>query len=171
MTPVRSSSSIRRGWGPLSPRLRRAHRHGPFFWPATSRTIWPICFSAVGFIYAGDDAPNGAQPLKSHCMKAPVTVRILRVDFGDWTGLTWGTSPARFGISAYQWLDLMDKAALPRCESAQTFPRGIEPAFREIIGGHAGGRRHRLSRRRGPDARPPARSAQRWRASGSTTPA
>ena len=95
----------------------------------------------IDFIYASPmrRAQQTLEPLKSHCPKADVTVPdFCEVDFGDWTGLTWEQVHARFGISAYQWLDMMDKAALPNGESAQTFRARIEPEFRKIIGRHAG---------------------------------
>lgn len=95
----------------------------------------------IDFIYASPmrRAQQTLAPLKSHCAKADVTVPdFCEVDFGDWTGLTWEQVHARFGVSAYQWLDMMDKASLPNGESAQAFRARIEPAFLKIIGQHAG---------------------------------
>ncbi len=60
------------------------------------------------------------------------------VHFGDWTGLGWQEVFEKYQISAFQWLDLMDKAELPNGECSQKFRQRIEPELRKIIAQHSG---------------------------------
>jgi len=95
----------------------------------------------IDLIYASPmkRAQQTLEPLKSHGAQAAVTVADFReVDFGDWTGLTWEQVHARYDIHAHQWLEIMDKAAMPNGESTETFRARIEPEFRRIISQHAG---------------------------------
>ena len=55
------------------------------------------------------------------------------VDFGDWTGLNWDEVQARFNMSPYQWLHLLDQAAIPNAETGRQFRARIEPALRAIL--------------------------------------
>jgi broad specificity phosphatase PhoE len=63
---------------------------------------------------------------------------LKEVDFGDWTGLAFGQVQARFGVSAWEWLDQLESAAIPNAESAQSFRARVEPCLRQIIRSHAG---------------------------------
>jgi broad specificity phosphatase PhoE len=63
---------------------------------------------------------------------------LQEVDFGAWTGLTFGQVQERFGVSAWQWLDQIESAAIPGAESAATFRARIEPCLRQIIRDHPG---------------------------------
>lgn len=95
----------------------------------------------IDFIYASPmrRAQQTLAPLADLCPKAAVTVTAFReVDFGDWTGLTWEQVHARFGIRAFQWLDQMDKGALPNGESAEAFRSRVEPDLHSILAQHAG---------------------------------
>jgi len=72
---------------------------------------------------------NGAPP--------PVIMPDLReVDFGDWTGLGWEEVRRKFDVSAYQWLELLERGAIPNAESGATYRARIEPCLREILKRH-----------------------------------
>src|SRR6185436_19596841 len=43
---------------------------------------------------------------------------LREVDFGDWTGLTWEQVHAKYQVSAFQWLDMLERAAIPNAEDA-----------------------------------------------------
>ncbi|MBM3836401.1 MAG: histidine phosphatase family protein [Verrucomicrobia bacterium] len=58
---------------------------------------------------------------------------LREVDFGSWTGLTWEDVKVRFGISAFQWLDQLDRGLMAGAESAGGFRERIEQALREIL--------------------------------------
>jgi len=69
----------------------------------------------------------------------PVIVDDLReVHFGDWTGLTWQEVHDKYQVSAFQWLDMMEAAAVPGGECSQTFRARVEPVVKEILTRHQG---------------------------------
>ena len=80
-------------------------------------------------------------PLAVNGMPQPIFLPDLReVDFGDWTGLTWEEVHARFQIRAFQWLDQLECAAIPKAESAQMLRARVEPCLRQILARHLGQR-------------------------------
>ncbi len=78
-------------------------------------------------------------PFVSGRAQTPVTLAGLReVNFGDWTGLSWEQVKEKFGISAFEWLDQLDRAAIPNAESGAMFRERVEPCVQQILRGHAG---------------------------------
>lgn len=78
-------------------------------------------------------------PLASHCAKPPVEYAGFReVDFGEWTGLTWEQVHAKHGVSAFDWLDRIDKGAIAGAETGAGFRARVEPGLRQIIKDHPG---------------------------------
>jgi broad specificity phosphatase PhoE len=79
------------------------------------------------------------QPWVVNGVPRPTIVPDLReVDFGIWTGLTFGQVQAQFGVSAWEWLDQLESAAIPNAECAATFRARLEPCLRQIIQAHPG---------------------------------
>lgn len=73
-------------------------------------------------------------PMNAKRGHVPEIVQKLReVDFGDWTGLNWDEVRVRFNVSAYQWLHLLDQAAIPNAETGRQFRARIEPAVKAIL--------------------------------------
>jgi broad specificity phosphatase PhoE len=73
-------------------------------------------------------------PLLSSQLPPPIVLPALReADFGDWTGLGWDEVLSRFGVSAFDWLRLMDAGAIPNADSAQTLRARVEPCLRSIL--------------------------------------
>jgi broad specificity phosphatase PhoE len=69
----------------------------------------------------------------------PIILPDLReVDFGIWTGLSWEEVHAKHGISAFQWLDQLEEAAIPKAENARTFRTRVEPCLKRILAEHPG---------------------------------
>jgi broad specificity phosphatase PhoE len=69
----------------------------------------------------------------------PVILPGLReIDFGDWTGLTWDAVLEKHKISAFQWLDQLERGAIPNAESGADYRARIEPCVREILRKHSG---------------------------------
>jgi broad specificity phosphatase PhoE len=64
---------------------------------------------------------------------------LREVNFGDWTGLAWDQVRARYGVSAWEWLDQLERAAIPNAESAAALRARVEPCLRQIIRDHPGG--------------------------------
>jgi alpha-ribazole phosphatase len=63
---------------------------------------------------------------------------LCEVHFGDWTGLSWQEVHDKFQVSAFQWLEMMEKAAVPNGECSRTFRARIEPHLKNILETHAG---------------------------------
>ena len=79
-------------------------------------------------------------PLLANGSPRPVVMEDLReVDFGDWTGLVWEQVQEKFGVSAYSWLDQLERGGMPRAESARSLRARIEPCLRLVLQRHPGG--------------------------------
>ena len=78
-------------------------------------------------------------PLLVNGTPKPVILQDLReVDFGDWTGMAWEEIQARFGISAFAWLEQLECDGIANAESAETLQERVEPCLRQILAAHAG---------------------------------
>jgi broad specificity phosphatase PhoE len=78
-------------------------------------------------------------PLLLNGTPQPVILPGLReVDFGDWTGLAWDDVHARFGISAYQWLEQLECDGIANAECGETLLDRVEPCLRQILAAHPG---------------------------------
>jgi len=86
-------------------------------------------------------AQQTLQPLAAARKSPPVTMPGLReVHFGDWTGLSFADIKAKFNLSAWQWLDLLEQTAIPNAESVPEFRGRVEPHLRQILQDHPGGK-------------------------------
>ncbi|HMP84818.1 MAG TPA: histidine phosphatase family protein [Verrucomicrobiota bacterium] len=69
----------------------------------------------------------------------PVILDGLReVDFGDWTGHEWEKIQEKFGISAYQWLQLLETGGIPNGEPLAAYRSRVEPCVRQMLDSHSG---------------------------------
>ncbi|MBL9137796.1 MAG: histidine phosphatase family protein [Verrucomicrobiales bacterium] len=74
------------------------------------------------------------EPLRARLPLAPVLVDDLReVDFGAWTGLRWDQISERFGVTAYDWLDSLERGAMPDAEPEEIFRRRVDRALKRIF--------------------------------------
>lgn len=76
--------------------------------------------------------------LTNYKIAAKTIPDLHEVHFGDWTGLGWQEVHDKYQVSAFQWLEMMEKAAVPNGECSRTFRSRIEPALQEIIKLHSG---------------------------------
>ena len=84
-------------------------------------------------------AQQTLQPLLANRKNSPVTAHGLReVHFGDWTGLSWAEVKTKFNISAFQWLDQLEKSGIPNAETVSAFRERVEPHLQEILKAYAG---------------------------------
>jgi broad specificity phosphatase PhoE len=78
-------------------------------------------------------------PLLVNGTPKPIILQDLReVDFGDWTGMAWEEVHAKFGISAFAWLEQLECDGIANAESAETLQERVEPCLRQILAAHAG---------------------------------
>jgi broad specificity phosphatase PhoE len=73
-------------------------------------------------------------PLLNAQTITPIILDDLReVDFGDWTGLRWQEVKELFGVSAFDWLEVLDKGELPGGESARHLQDRVRPCLNRIL--------------------------------------
>jgi broad specificity phosphatase PhoE len=78
-------------------------------------------------------------PMLVNGARKPVILPDLReVDFGDWTGLAWEDVYAKFGISAFAWLEQLECDGIANAECSETLQDRVEPCLRQILAAHAG---------------------------------
>jgi broad specificity phosphatase PhoE len=103
---------------------------------ALARYLWPKKLSAI---YASPmkRVQQTLQPWIVNGVPQPTIVADLReVDFGVWTGLTFGQVQDQFGVSAWEWLEQLECAAVPGAECAATFRSRLEPCLQQIVSSH-----------------------------------
>ena len=73
-------------------------------------------------------------PLLAATGLQPVIIPDLReVDFGDWTGLTWDGVKETYGISAFDWLEVLEGGNIPAGETAATLLDRVRPCLERIL--------------------------------------
>ena len=65
---------------------------------------------------------------------------LREVDFGEWTGLRWDEVKELFGVSAFDWLEVLDKGELPGGESAHHLKERVRPCLDRILTASSPGR-------------------------------
>jgi broad specificity phosphatase PhoE len=73
-------------------------------------------------------------------MEHTIISDFCEVHFGDWTGLSWQEVHDKFQVSAFQWLEMLEKAAVPNGECSRSFRSRVEPCLRKILADHEGQR-------------------------------
>lgn len=77
--------------------------------------------------------------LKKYPALTPVKLDQLReVDFGAWTGLRWEQISERFGVTAFDWLDNLERGTMPEAEPEEMFRRRVDAALQTIFREQAG---------------------------------
>jgi broad specificity phosphatase PhoE len=77
-------------------------------------------------------------PLLCNGTPKPVILPDLReVDFGDWTGLAWDEVQAKFGISAFAWLEQLECDGIANAECAEALRDRVEPCLQQILADHS----------------------------------
>ena len=78
-------------------------------------------------------------PLLVNGTPKPIIMPDLReADFGDWTGLAWAEVQAKFGVSAFSWLEQLECDGIANAECAETLQERVEPCLRQILADHGG---------------------------------
>lgn len=77
------------------------------------------------------------QPLLDRRSLTPTIMEGLReMDFGDWTGHRWTEVHEKFGISAYDWLEILEGPGIPNGESAAVVRARAAPCLNQILQAH-----------------------------------
>jgi broad specificity phosphatase PhoE len=80
-------------------------------------------------------------PLSEQLGLKPTIIPSLReVDFGDWTGYRWEGVQEHFGVSAFDWLEIIESRGIPNGESAAELEHRVQPALLKILHDNPHGR-------------------------------
>ena len=71
--------------------------------------------------------------LRRRGLEPRVREELREVDFGDWTGHRWQEIQERFGVAAYDWLEIMERAGIPNGESAAAVKARVQPCLQRIL--------------------------------------
>ena len=82
----------------------------------------------VGQTFAPVLAPRG--------MKPELMDGLREMDFGDWTGCRWDEVKEKFGVSAYDWLRVLENEGIPGGESSAQICARVAPCLQEILQNH-----------------------------------
>ena len=67
----------------------------------------------------------------------PVFLDGLReVDFGDWTGNRWDEVQSIFGVSAFDWLEIIEKGGIPNGEPVSHIKQRVGECTQRILEAH-----------------------------------
>ena len=77
--------------------------------------------------------------LKNGTPKQTILPGLREVDFGDWTGYNWEEVREKFGVHPYDWLDEIERGAVPKGETGVQFRTRVEACLFKIIRRHPGG--------------------------------
>lgn len=76
-------------------------------------------------------------PLAKQRGLQPTLIDGLReVDFGDWTGHRWDEVQSIFGVSAFDWLEVMEGVGIPNAEKVTDFTPRVREALLQIVNAH-----------------------------------
>ena len=72
-------------------------------------------------------------PMLKNGTPPPVVLPNLReVDFGDWTGHGWEAVREKFGVSAFSWLEQLERGTIPNAENVDTYRARVAECLNEI---------------------------------------
>jgi broad specificity phosphatase PhoE len=58
---------------------------------------------------------------------------LEEVNFGDWTGLRWDEVKEKFGVHAFDWLEILDGPGIPNGESVAHLVQRVQPCLQQIL--------------------------------------
>ena len=107
--------------------------HGHSQAVALAKFLERVAFDAI---YASPmkRAQQTLAPIARQYLWKPTTLPDLReMDFGVWTGLKWSEVEERHGVSAYQWLEQLEKGAVPEAEKTPQVRARVEACLQSIL--------------------------------------
>lgn len=61
---------------------------------------------------------------------------LREVDFGDWTGSRWEEVQSKFGVSAFDWLEIIENGGIPNGEPVQEIMSRVRECLLHIVNAH-----------------------------------
>lgn len=81
-------------------------------------------------------APMAAQ----RGMQPQILPGLREMDFGDWTGNTWDEIQSKFGMSAFDWLEIIESNRIPNGEDVASLKSRVQECMLKIIHAHPQGK-------------------------------
>ncbi|HRH95249.1 MAG TPA: histidine phosphatase family protein [Prosthecobacter sp.] len=73
---------------------------------------------------------------KQRGMQPELMPGLREVDFGDWTGNRWDEVQVKFGVSAFDWLEIIESNGIPNGESVQGIMTRVQECLLQIVNAH-----------------------------------
>lgn len=77
-----------------------------------------------------------APTAKQRGMEPELMAGLREVDFGDWTGNRWDEVQAKFGVSAFDWLEIIESNGIPNGEPVQELMSRVRECLIRIVNAH-----------------------------------
>ena len=61
---------------------------------------------------------------------------LREIDFGDWTGHRWDEVQSKFGVSAFDWLEIIESNGIPNGESVAGIRARVQECLIRIVNAH-----------------------------------
>lgn len=71
--------------------------------------------------------------LERRGLTATIMDDLREIDFGDWTGHHWEGVQEHFGISAFDWLQVLDTTGIPNGESSRHLMERVRPCLLQVL--------------------------------------
>lgn len=71
--------------------------------------------------------------LQRRGMAAEIMNDLREIDFGDWTGHRWESVQENFGISAFDWLQVLETTGIANGESARHLVERVQPCLLKVL--------------------------------------
>ncbi len=69
-------------------------------------------------------------------MQPELMAGLREVDFGDWTGNRWDEVPAKFGVSAFDWLEIIENGGISNGENMADLRSRVQECLSRIVNAH-----------------------------------
>lgn len=77
-----------------------------------------------------------APSAKQQGMEPELMDGLREIDFGDWTGHRWDEVQSKFGVSAFDWLEIMENDGIANGESVHGFTARVRECLLRILHAH-----------------------------------
>ncbi len=77
-----------------------------------------------------------APTVKLHGLDPELMPGLREMDFGDWTGHRWDQVQSIFGVSAFDWLEIIEAGGIPNGEYIESLKSRVQECLVSIVNAH-----------------------------------
>lgn len=77
-----------------------------------------------------------APTVKLHGLEPELMPGLREMDFGDWTGHRWDQVQSIFGVSAFDWLEIIEAGGIPNGEYIESLKSRVQECLVSIVNAH-----------------------------------